>query len=315
MKAMFLVGLLVAATAGAAAQDQFDAAKNLYASAAYEEALSALARLSDDTAVPAARTREVDEYRAFCLFALGRTAEAETVAESIVRRDPLAALHAADASPRLEAMFTGVRKKVLPAVIRERYRTIRVLINEKQYAEAQPGLGELQLLLSSAEDLGAWDEGLGDLKVLVDGFLELSRARADSGTPEVATNGSSAPVVRDSASAPEPAPAPAVETQPETGPRLYSVEDADVTPPGVIYQRAPSVPAQLRSMLRVRMRPMFLLLTIDDTGAVKKAEVRGSLDTSYDDLLLREAATWKYTPARRQGTPVWFVKFVAIEVQ
>jgi hypothetical protein len=312
MRATLLVGLILA-SGHAAAQDQLDAAKDLYASAAYEEALSALARLSEDAAAPPARTREVDEYRAFCLFALGRTAEAESVAEAIVRREPLVALNTADASPRLETMFMGVRRRVLPSVIRERYRTVRGLINDKRYAAAEPALADLQRLLAAAEGLGAWDEGLADLRVLVDGFLDLSRAQVVSASEAPATASPAEATTSVAAGATEPVPSSASEEP--GGPRVYSVEDADVTPPVAVYQRAPSVPVQLRTMLRAQPRPMILLLTIDDTGAVQRAEVRGSLDTSYDDLLVREAGTWRYTPAMRQGAPVWFVKPVVIAVQ
>ena len=122
MKAVLVVGLMAVAAASAEArQDQLDAAKDLYASAAYEEALSTLSRLSEGGVAAPAVARQVDEYRAFCLYALGRTAEAESMAESIIRREPLAELNTADASPRVEAMFAGVRKRVLPSLIRDQY--------------------------------------------------------------------------------------------------------------------------------------------------------------------------------------------------
>ena len=54
-----------------AAQDSLSAAKDLYAAAAYEEALSTLTRLSAGTAPESSGKSEIDEYRAFCLFALG----------------------------------------------------------------------------------------------------------------------------------------------------------------------------------------------------------------------------------------------------
>src|SRR5262245_14856970 len=70
----------------AAGQDQVAAARDLYASAAYEEALSALARAKE---APSADLEQIDQYRVFCLYALGQASEAETVAESLLRRDPL----------------------------------------------------------------------------------------------------------------------------------------------------------------------------------------------------------------------------------
>src|SRR5438093_9774392 len=132
MKATLIVGLvLVAAQAGIGAQDTLTAAKDLYASAAYEDALTTLTRLTE-TGEPAPDiARQVDEYRAFCLYALGRTDEAESVAEAMLRKDPLMKLDAADVSPRLETMFSNVRKRLLPALIRERFRAARAALDQE----------------------------------------------------------------------------------------------------------------------------------------------------------------------------------------
>ena len=89
----------------AAAQDPLGAAKDLYASAAYEEALSALASAREHGAPQL--LHQVDQYRAFCLLALGRNPEAESAAESAIQEDPLAPLDPQDTSPRIEAMFKG----------------------------------------------------------------------------------------------------------------------------------------------------------------------------------------------------------------
>src|SRR5262249_10869469 len=147
------------------------------------------------SATPAV-ARQIDEYRAFCLFALGRTTEAESVAEALIRRDPLLKLEAADASPRLEAMFVGVRKRILPSLIRERYRSAKGLVDQKHYADAEPRLAETKRMLSEADKLGASDPSFADLVVLVDGFLPLSHAKLEA------------------AAAPAPASAPAPITPP-----------------------------------------------------------------------------------------------------
>ena len=75
--------------------------------------------------------READQYRAFCLVALGRTAEAEELAESLVRKDPMMTVDRLGASPRIEAIFATVRKRVLPQVIRDEYRTARSLVSRE----------------------------------------------------------------------------------------------------------------------------------------------------------------------------------------
>ena len=173
---VIVASMLVAAVAGLSAQDPLGAAKDQYASAAYEDALSTLSRL-DGTAPGVAR--QVDEYRAFCLYALGRTREAESIAESIIRREPLARLDAADASPRLESLFANVRKRLLPSLIRDRFRVARAALEQKSLAGAEPQLTEARLMLTEAERLGVRDDGLADLSVLVDGFLQLIRSSAD----------------------------------------------------------------------------------------------------------------------------------------
>jgi tetratricopeptide (TPR) repeat protein len=317
MRTTLLIGWLVAATVRAAsAQDQLDAAKDLYASAAYEEALLALSRVNESAAGAPARIREADEYRAFCLYAMGRTAEAESVAESLIERDPLVGLSAADTSPRVEAMFTAVRRRVLPKLIRDQYGTVRADIDKKQYGAAEPRLAELQRLLTAAEGIGASDEGLADLKLLVEGFLALARANVEraAASPAMPSAGSATGVPPNATMSESEAPAPVATNRAGT-PRLYSFEDADVTPPVATFQRAPPVPTQLRALLKLRATPAILLLTIDHTGVVQKAEVRGSIDTSYDDLLVREARAWRYVPAMKQGNPVWYVKPVVIEIR
>jgi hypothetical protein len=334
MKEILLVGLMVAAVASASeAQDSLDAAKDLYASAAYEEALSTLSRLSDGGGSAPAIVRQIDEYRAFCLYALGRTTEAESVAESLIRREPLAALDAADASPRIEEMFVSVRKRILPGLIRDQYRTTRALLDQKQYGAAEPRLAETRDMLSEAERLGVWDAGLADLSELVDGFLALSRATMETATlaPPQSTSAipppqspPTIPPAQSTSAIQSPQPTSAIPPPQSTSAipseatgelRTYRIEDEDVTPPVTIYQVTPSVPAELLAFLRTPRRPIILDLTIDETGNVQKAEVRDPTNTIYDHLLVRAAAGWKYQPAMRNGVPVRYEKSVVLAVK
>src|SRR5262245_24062408 len=100
---------LVATTAGSArAQDSLSTARDLYAGAAYEDALQLLNRLrtaaerSDDA-------RAIEQYRAFCLLALGRSGDAEKAIEAVVSAEPSYQPSEADVSPRVRAAFTDVR--------------------------------------------------------------------------------------------------------------------------------------------------------------------------------------------------------------
>ena len=237
MKATLIAGLVLVATqVGVGAQDSLTAAKDLYASAAYEDALSTLTRLTEGGGAAPDIARQVDEYRAFCLYALGRTGEAESVAETMIRRDPMMKLDSPDVSPRLEVMFSTVRKRLLPSLIRERFKTARTALEQKNLKEAEPQLAEAKLMIADAEKLAIKDEGLADLSVLVDGFLQLVRSTADqrqaTAQPAAANVPQESPAVTGSvapATAPrrtEAAPAPAprrTESAPAAGQRAACV--------------------------------------------------------------------------------------------
>jgi hypothetical protein len=98
----------------------------------------------------------------------------DVVVESLVRSDPSLQLNADEVSPRLAARFTDVRKQLLPSLIRDAYRAGKSALDAKNYAEAEPQLTQARRLLVDAEQLGAVDAAMSDLRMLVDGFLELA---------------------------------------------------------------------------------------------------------------------------------------------
>jgi TonB family protein len=303
--------VLAAAAAGPRAQDPLSAAKDQYASAAYEDALSTLSRV-DGAASGVAR--QVDEYRAFCLYALGRTREAESIAESMIRREPLARLDAADASPRLESMFAEVRKRLLPSLIRDRFRVARAALEQKSLSGAEPQLTEARLMIAEAERLGVKDDGLADLSVLVDGFLQLIRSSADqrpaalpaAAVPVASAAGRPADQSPAGGSRPfEPAPAPSPAA---AAARIYSVEDEGVVPPVVIEQRMPAMTVELQAITKASKTSGAIDVVIDENGRVADAAIRQSLNSSFDVLIVRTARNWKYRPATKDGTPVRYRK-------
>src|SRR5260221_497772 len=148
--------------------DDLAAAKSLYASANYEEALT---RLS--SADPAGSTDEIDQYRALCQLALGRTTDAQRSLEQLVARRPLFKMSDADVSPRLVAIFHDVRKRLLPAAARRIYARAKTDFEERSYAAAAAQFKELLGLLAD-EDLAGDAAALGDLKLLGEGFLRLA---------------------------------------------------------------------------------------------------------------------------------------------
>ena len=108
----FVLGLALLA----GEQDALTAARDLYASAAYEDALAVLNRVPE-SGRPPDETRAISQYRVFCLLALGRTSEAERAIEALVARDPTYRPAANDVSPRVRAAFTDVRRRVLPVAV------------------------------------------------------------------------------------------------------------------------------------------------------------------------------------------------------
>jgi hypothetical protein len=307
MKAIVIIGCaLVAAQARLGAQDSLSAAKDLYASAAYEDALSSLTRLNGSGSAAPEIARQVDEYRAFCLYALGRTGEAESVAESIIRREPLSTLDAADASPRLELMFTNVRKRLLPSLIRERFRSARSAVDQKNFSAAEPQLVEARLMIADAEKIGVKDDGLGDLSILVDGFLQLIRSTAEQQTS--APPAPAAPEPAAGAARPQVQPLPA----PAGVARVYTAADDGVSPPVALDQRMPAMTLDLVKISKAMKTSMVLDILVDEKGDVLDTIVRRSLNSTFDDLMVRAARRWKYRPATKDGAPVRYMKTVGL---
>ena len=151
-------------------------ARDLYASARYEEALALLnapgvSQLTDPGEV---RTRE--QYRSLCLLALGRTDEAETAIAAVVTTDPFYQPGEAEASPRVRSTFAEVRERLLPGLATERYAAAKAAYDRKAHADAERQFRELLRLLDDPQMGGR----LGDLRSLSVGCV--ARAAAD-GTP------------------------------------------------------------------------------------------------------------------------------------
>ena len=303
MKAIVILGLFLVAGPGVlAAQDPLRTAKDQYASASYEEALTTLAGIEPSgTEI----TRQVDMYRAFSLYALGRTAEAEKVAESLIRRDPLVELD--EAAPRIETMFQNVRKRLLPGIIRAEYRTARTDLDEKKPESAKAHLIEARQMLARAQKLGAWDEGLADLQVLVDGFLDLTRAAADEAPPAAPATAVNTPASGPAQRVDSPLP-----VQRPVAPASYGPEDEGVTPPSIVEQRVPRLPEHIRRILKGTSGTGVFDLIIDETGGVQQATVRASIYPAYDMLVVIASRSWKYMPATRNGVPVRYRKSIQI---
>lgn len=284
-----------AAVPPAAADDELSRAKDLYASAAYEDALATLSHVQEGgDQAPA----EVQEYRAFCLFALGRTNEAETVAEALLTKNPLLQLDTRDASPRITAMFGDVRRRVLPKAIRERYKSARAAMDRKDYAAAAPELAEVRRMLDEADRDGAKDETLADLRVLVDGFSDLAKSETErAAAAQTAAADTTPPAVKPAA------------------PRAVDSSVAGIKPPVTVRQDMPAIPPALVSIMERSPKSGLVDIEIDEQGSVDRVVVRESVNAVYDRMLIAAARGWKYLPATRDGKPVRFVKTVVVAVR
>jgi len=278
-----IAALFLSASAALAqnATDALDPVRQLYASAEYEEALTALGRLESE--VPVAGL-EMNRYRALCLIALNRGSEADRVIESIVAEDPLYQPTASEASPHVRAAFSAVRERVLPAVARSLYIEAKASYDRKAYADAALTLERTVRVIDTIES--AAKDDLADLRVLASGFLELSKAAT------APTSAAASP----KADADGPPPAPAA--PPDTG--LV-----------VLKQDLPPLPFTIAALRGGEFRGA-LELQIDERGNVTSARLIRSVQAIYDPILLKAAREWKYEPPRLAGKPVATVRRVEV---
>src|SRR5918999_874787 len=137
--------LIFAAAAVAAAQDSVQTVRDLYASAAYEEALAAVGRLPSDTL-----QHEVEQYRVFSLTALGRTDEAQKAMEALIQADPAYVLDPAETPPRVQEAFTRVQQRLLPVVTKQLYLDARAALDRKDRDDAVKKFEKLLRIIDMA---------------------------------------------------------------------------------------------------------------------------------------------------------------------
>lgn len=290
MRTSFILFCTLLSTPFAAqAQESIAAARELYVAANYEGALGLLSRLESPASQPSDRMA-INQYRAFCLLALGRSTEAEQAIEAVVTANPLYRPSDAEASPRLQSAFVTVRKRILPALVQREYASAKAAFDRQEYPEALVGFDRTLQGLQDP-DLGeaANRSPLSDLRTLATGFRDLS---ARSATPP-------------------PAPAPAVVASPPAPviirKDIYSGGEPGLTPPAIVSQVLPRYSNTLGASTEG-----LLEVVIDQNGAVESATMRASVNPRYDVTLLNAAKGWKYRPATMEGTPVKFRKVIRI---
>jgi TonB family protein len=285
--------MMLAASGGVAGQDaDLAAARDLYASAAYEDALTVLNRLRSSDH-PAGQSRAIEQYRAFCLLALDRAADAQLAIEAVVVAEPSYHPSDSDVSPRVRAAFTDVRRRMLPAIIQQKYAQSKSAFDKKDFKAAADGFEQVLAALADPDVASAAaDPPLADLHTLAVGFEELSAKAAAPPPPP--------PTPPPPVAAPPPQPAPL---------RVYGGEDPNVQPPTIVNQTLPMYPGQV--MMR---RTGMLNIVINENGMVESAAMTNSITSAYDALAIASTKTWRYKPATLNGVPVKFRKVVQIAI-
>jgi tetratricopeptide (TPR) repeat protein len=281
-----LIGIAAGASRPVAAQDSLTAAKDLYAAAAYEDALKVLGRIEN----PLEKVENAP-YQVFCLIALDRRTEAEGVIERMLEADPLYAPATEEASPRVRETFERVRARITPRLVPVLYAEAKAALERKEHDSA---LKKFELLLKIIERAGdAEDTLLGEFKLLAGGFVDLARARVAAEAQAAAAS--------------DPVPAPAAPAAPAdltaaVTPAVPIQESFPPWNPGGFGGRG----YEFKGIIRLR---------ISAAGRVESAEIVESIHPAYDPRLLVAAASWTYEPARRGGAPIPSERVVAVRLK
>ena len=292
-----LMAFALATAAPVYAEDSLDAARQLYAAAAYDDALAMLNRLhgSSDAALP-----ELEQERALCFLALNRVPDAERASTSVVQANPLYLPDPEAVAPRVRTAFRDVRARLLPELARATFARARSSFMQKDYAKALSELDMVLALVKDVPDAERANEGLEDIRVLAEGFKTLSDA-ALAPPPAAA----SAP-----AAASDPPTTKAIPEEATPVVRIFDGTVPGVEPPSIIKQ---DVPQWRPSMGTPPIAPGLLSILINEHGLVEQAEVIRSLHRTYDTLLIAAALKWSYVPATHDGVKVKFRKIIRLQ--
>ena len=287
---LVIIAALVIAASPLAAQDPLQRIKDLYASAAYEDTISAVSNLGTTDPKP-----ELVQYRIFSLVALGRMAEAEKAVEAVLTAHPRYRPDPGEMSPRIKELFATVRARVGPGAVKDLYQAGKAALDKK---DREAAVSQFEEMLRTADDPDIKDQAsIGELRLLGAGFLDLSRALpfAAGGAPSggTATPGNGAPAGSMPAT---PTDGPAI----ITGPIAIRENLPAWTPPN------PSQRTEFAGALRV---------VISATGVVESAEITDSVHPAYDQILLQAARGWRYQPAKRNGVALPSEKTVTVRLK
>jgi hypothetical protein len=297
-----VVGAFLLSTVSASAQpaDPVQRIRGLYAAAAYEEVLLTLPSL-DSRVRP-----ELEQYRIFCLVALGRTQDAARAIEAMVAADPLFVPAEGETSPRIHEVFVRIRRQALPDIARRMYRTSKAALDRRDRQAAVDGFGTLLRVIDSVQPPDG--DPLSEMRLLVAGFLDLSKALPDPAAAPIplVSRGEVPPVP------PLDAP-PAARSEPSTATAAVDpapAPAASMTPPVPVEQALPAwSPPNSTAFVEFQGA---VRVSISEKGAVTSAELVDPVHPLYDPLLLQAAQRWVYHPAKRGEQPIKSEKIVQV---
>ena len=298
-----VVGVLATA-APARAQASLNRAKELYAAANYDEALSMLNALGTSIISDDRDAAAVAMYRVLCLVAVGRNAEVDQAIERLVSQHPLYRPPSDELPPRMQKAVSSARIRLLPSMVQRRYEESKTAYDRGDFASSSVGFKWVLTALSDPDIAYlAGQSPLSDIKMLSSGFVDLSeKAMAPPPTAVVAN-----PVAT---IAPPPAAAPPTTvSRGRDMKRVFSAEDSDVVAPVISKQAMPRFPGLLTQAAQG-----VLEIVIDATGNVESARLIEAVHPTYDPLLLNAAKKWQYQPAVLDGSTVRYMKRIQVSL-
>jgi TonB family protein len=279
--------VILAAPPSVEAQSSLSAARDLYASAEYTEALVMLNSLAAGQR-PREERQMVDLYRTLCLVALGRKTEADGVVDAMIAEDPFYR-PGGDVPPRMRSAFTDARKRLLPSIIQQRYIAAKAAFDRKDFAAAAGGFEHVLKGLSDPDIAPVTAQPpLADLRILAEGFHDLS---AKTIAPR-------------SRAVPTSIATPTAEVS-----HVYGPHDRNVAPPITIRQSIPPVRGRHRTPGEAVVE-----VVIDARGTVESVRMAVPLNSTFDREVLVAAKHWQYRPATLDGVPVRFRKQVKVSL-
>jgi len=293
LRLALVLALVIAADVSLHAEGSVPVARELYASAAYDDALKMLDGLQSGSLTVEER-QTIGLYRALCFVALGRAADAESAIETLITENPVYRPAMDDLPPRMRTAFTEARRRLLPAMIQRQYADGKAAFDREDFAAAAAAFSHLLEAFADPDVAAAANQPpLSDLEMLATGFHDLSMKELEL--------------------PPLPLPAPVIVALPapvkpaRDFTKIYTVDDADVASPAVIRQTFPPFPGRISS------RAVGVIEVLIDTGgAVETAALLDPVHPQYDQIAVAAARKWRYQPAMVDGVPVRFAKRVQI---